>query len=136
MISFDEIRQAIIGRFKTVHDAAHPTITANYPNRFTVDLENYNKSFFVNVSVDFGNSIDASDLTRTDLEIEGYFKVSAISKVGMGSKTLLDYIDTIIANMISMGITGINFGKMRILEVSPYPGYYGQMLSVKFKCIK
>ena len=136
MISIEEIRQGLIGTLDTVHDTYYPTITINYPNKFKVDLENYNKSFFVTVSINFGSSIKFSDISSSDLDITGDMKITAVTKYGSGTKDLTEYIDDIISNFVVPGVEGVAFSDMRVLTSSPYPGYHGEVLFIKFRAIK
>lgn len=136
MISIDEIRSALISAIYTVHTSNYPDIDINFPNRFTTDLEHYNKDFFVTVELYLGNSIEFSTIVNDDFDIEGKIKITAVAKTNTGTKKLTDYVDTVVSDLVSTGVSGISFNKMSILSISPYPGYYGEMLYITFRCIK
>ena len=84
MISLDEVRSTIIETIKNLHATNYPTIPINYPNKFVVDLENFSGTFFVTVSVNYGDTLVATDITGTNAEVHGTVTVSTVFKANTG----------------------------------------------------
>lgn len=84
MISLDEVRSTVIETIKNLHITNYPTIPINYPNKFVVDLENFAGTFFVTVSVNYGGTLVATDITGTNAEVYGTVTVSTVFKTNTG----------------------------------------------------
>lgn len=135
MISLEDVRDAVITSFRTVHNASYPTVPVNYPNYFVVDIEHFTGSFFVNVSLNYGYDISISDLSGGDNIIKGTLEVSTVTKYGTGTKAMSTYSNMLMTNFLSKTLNGVNYTRMRSLQISPYPGYIGIMNIIEFICI-
>lgn len=131
MNSIEEIRQTIFSTFKALHDASFPSIQVNWPNYSTVDIENL-AGAFVSVQLSFNFATEVFDITSLDDIVRGELLISYLRPTNTGATGSAAYSDMLRANLCYKDKSGIHFGDLSILEVSPAPGCVGQMNVIKF----
>ena len=135
MISLDEVRSTIIETIKNLHAANYSAIPINYPNKFVVDLENFTGTFFVTVSVNYGGTLVATDITGTNAEVYGTVTVSTVFKTNTGLNGTTLYSNMLLSSLLFKTISGVNYVDMKSVEINPYPGYKGIANIIRFMVI-
>ena len=135
MISLDEVRSTIIETIKNLHATNYSTIPINYPNKFVVDLENFAGAFFVTVSVNYGDTLVATDITGTNAEVYGTVTVSTVFKTNTGLNGTTLYSNMLLGGLLFKTISGVNYVDMKSVEINPYPGYKGIANIIRFMVI-
>ena len=135
MISLDEVRSTVIETIKNLHVANYSAIPINYPNKFVVDLENFAGTFFVTVSVNYGDTLVATDITGTNAEVHGTVTVSTVFKANTGLNGTTLYSNMLLGGLLFKTVSGVNYVDMKSVEISPYPGYKGIANIIRFMII-
>ena len=135
MISLDEVRGTIIETIKGLHVANYSAIPINYPNKFVVDLENFAGTFFVTVSVNYGDTLVATDITGDNAEVHGTVTVSTVFKTNTGLNGTTLYSNMLLGGLLFKTISGVNYVDMKSVEINPYPGYKGIANIIRFTVI-
>lgn len=135
MISLEDVRDAVITSFRTLHNVSYSTVPVNYPNFFVVDLEHFTGSFFVNVNLNYGYDVSIADLGGGNNIIKGTLEITTVAKYGTGTKNMSTYSNMLMNGFLSKTLSGVNYTRMRTYQISPYPGYTGVMNVVEFVCM-
>lgn len=134
MISLEEVRQTVIGSFKTVHEAHYPSMLVNYPNFVVVDIE-HQKNPFISVELDL-KDVEQSAIGERDLLVPGTLRVYFYYRVGQGMSGAYSYTDTL-NNYIGMSQIGaIWYHAAKPMTVKTFPGWEGCMNTIKFDVVK
>ena len=131
MKALEEIRQLTITAIKQINDTSFPTLPVNYPNYSNVDFENL-AGPFVAVEIRLGDKVDASDVGGDEVLVSGKLVLSYLYEIGSGMQGAAEYLDVVKSTLCFTTIEGVNYGGMRIYNVSPYPGIVGQMAEIDF----
>lgn len=132
MKSIEEVRQAVMSLFKTVHTANHSALVVNYPNLVAVDLEHLTGPF-ISVEITAGETAELDSLGEDDVLIEGTIFINYLLPSGKGTAGAAAYSDTLKNNMCNRKIAGVVYGPLRVFSVSPYPGIVGQSNKISFR---
>jgi len=132
MKAIEEVRQAVMTLFKTLHTTNYPTMLVNYPNRVSVDTENLTAPF-ISVEITAGGDVVLDDLGSRDVRIEGLILINYLQAIGRGTTGSAAYSDMLNAGMCNQKIGGVTYGGLKIYNVSPAPGIVGQSNKITFQ---
>ena len=133
MNNLEEVRQVVIGAFKTAHGVSYSTTLVNYPNFVVVDIENQVDPF-VSVELDL-RKVERSSIGEKDTWIEGTVSAIFYFREGKGSSGSLEYTDMLNNSIAMETINNIYYDVIRPLNVVTFPGWKGVMNDIKFKVV-
>lgn len=134
MISLEEVRQAVIGNFQTVHEAQYPTTLAEYPNFSVVDIE-HQKEPFVKVELDL-KDIEQAAIGERELLVPGVLRVYFYYREGQGMSGAYSYTDALNTYLGMTQIGAIWYHAAKPMNIKTFPGWEGCLNTIKFDVVK
>ena len=132
MNNLEEVRQVVIGAFKTAHGVSYSTTLVNYPNFVVVDLERQEDPF---VSLELSIKPERAAVGEMDTWIEGTVSVIYYFREGQGSSGAYEYTDMLNNSLAMETINDVYYDVIQPFNVVSFPGWKGVMNEMKFKVV-
>jgi len=133
MLLLEEVRQTVVGAFKTVHDAHYPTTLVNYENFSVVDIE-HQEAPFVNLELNF-SSTDQAAMGVREIYVSGILSATFYYQEGHGRQGALSYTDMLNQYLCMQSFDGVHYRAVKPYQVVTFPGWVGTMNNIQFELV-
>ena len=126
----EDVRQSVVGAFKSVQDAYYPTTLVNYPNITVVDLE-HQVDPFVSLSLDLSKATRAA-LADKELLVPGVLEVYFYFREGTGTQESTIYTDKLNEHLCMQQNGAIYYHAVKPMRVTTFPAWVGTLNYIRF----
>jgi hypothetical protein len=131
MTTYVEARDLLVSHLHTNWGGTYPTVPVFYENTTSVDLDSVGDAFLrAEISFEYAQqaSMERTPITR----VNGRFLFALLTKEGLGTRTVLGYIDYLTTLFKHRTLGGVQTATPTPMRSTLRDGWYYQELAVPF----